>query len=96
MHAVFVYILAPLQVQRSDNSALANDVRREMQQLSGKLLRTRDRKERREIQRELRQLSKEERQRQQKAVESVISGANVILTTLTGAMSKHVEVGIPY
>ncbi|CAI5965790.1 unnamed protein product [Closterium sp. NIES-64] len=79
-------------VQQSDNSALAKDVRKEMQQLSGKLLKTRIRRERGEIQRDLRRLGKEERQRQQRAVEDVLKDSNVVLTTLTGCLSRHLEV----
>ncbi|CAI5522191.1 unnamed protein product [Closterium sp. Naga37s-1] len=78
-------------VQQSDNSALAKDVRKEMQQLSGKLLKTRIRRERGEIQRDLRRLGKEERQRQQRAVEDVLKDSNVVLTTLTGCLSRHLE-----
>ncbi|PQP99080.1 DNA-binding protein SMUBP-2 [Prunus yedoensis var. nudiflora] len=48
------------QVLRGDNSALANDIRKEMKALNGKLLRTKDKNTRREIQKELRTLSKEE------------------------------------
>ncbi|CAI5513333.1 unnamed protein product, partial [Closterium sp. Naga37s-1] len=78
-------------VQQSDNSALAKDVRKEMQQLSGKLLKTRIRRERGEIQRDLRRLGKEERQRQQRAVQDVLKDSNVVLTTLTGSLSRHLE-----
>ncbi|GJP51811.1 hypothetical protein CLOM_g10946 [Closterium sp. NIES-68] len=78
-------------VQQSDSSALAKDVRKEMQQLSGKLLKTKMRRERGDIQRELRRLGKEERQRQQRAVEDVLKDSNVILTTLTGCMSRNLE-----
>ncbi|KAH7557294.1 hypothetical protein ACOSP7_026896 [Xanthoceras sorbifolium] len=75
------------QVLRGDNSALANDIRKEMKALSGKLLRTKDKSSRRDIQRELRILSKEERKRQQLAVTDVIKNADVVLSTLTGASS---------
>ncbi|KAK9081689.1 hypothetical protein Syun_030907 [Stephania yunnanensis] len=59
--------------------------------LNGKLLKTKDRNTRRDIKKELRTLSKEERKRQQLAIADVIKGADVILTTLTGASSKKLE-----
>lgn len=40
---------------------------------------------------ELRTLSKEERKRQQLAVTDVLKNADVILTTLTGALSKKLD-----
>ncbi|KAJ6699958.1 CATION/H + ANTIPORTER [Salix purpurea] len=75
------------QVLRGDNSALANDIRKEMKALNGKLLKTKDKSTRRDIQKELRILSKEEHKRQQLAVKDVIKNADVVLTTLTGAFS---------
>lgn len=62
-----------------------------VQVLNGKLLKTRDRNTRRDIQKELRTLSKEERKRQQLAITDVIKSADVILTTLIGAYSKKLE-----
>ncbi|KAF4403481.1 hypothetical protein G4B88_008127 [Cannabis sativa] len=79
------------QVLRGDNSSLANDIRKEMKALNGKLLKTRDKNTRREIQKELRTLSKEERKRQQLAVTDVIKNADVVLTTLTGASSRKLD-----
>ncbi|XP_044468454.1 DNA-binding protein SMUBP-2 isoform X2 [Mangifera indica] len=79
------------QVLRGDNSALANDIRKEMKTLSGKLLKAKDKNSRREIQKELRTLSKEERKRQQLAVTDVIKNADVVLTTLTGAFSRKLD-----
>lgn len=58
-----------------------------IQALNGKLLKTKDKSTRRDIQKELRTLSKEERKRQQLAVIDVIKNADVVLTTLTGAFS---------
>ncbi|CAN6454156.1 unnamed protein product [Victoria cruziana] len=79
------------QVLRGDNSGLANDIRKEMKVLNGKLLKAKDRNTRRDIQKELRTLSKEERKRQQLAVVDVIGDASVVLTTLTGASSQKLE-----
>ncbi|XP_065628037.1 uncharacterized protein LOC136066911 [Quercus suber] len=79
------------QVLRGDNSALASDIRKEMKALNGKLLKTKDKSTRREIQKELRTLSKEERKRQQLAVTDVIKNADVVLTTLTGALSHKLD-----
>lgn len=79
------------QVLRGDNTALANDIRKEMKALNGKLLKTKDKNTRRDIRKELKTLSKEERKRQQLAVTDVIKNANVVLTTLTGAVSRKLE-----
>ncbi|KAL5538142.1 hypothetical protein UlMin_022594 [Ulmus minor] len=79
------------QVLRGDNSSLANDIRKEMKALNGKLLKTKDKSTRREIQKELRNLSKEERKRQQLAVTDVLKNADVVLTTLTGAVSRKLD-----
>ncbi|XP_073067097.1 uncharacterized protein [Primulina eburnea] len=79
------------QVLRGDNSALANDIRKEMKLLNGRLLKAKDKNTKREIRKELKSLSKEERKRQQLAVTDVIKNADVVLTTLTGALSKKLE-----
>lgn len=81
-----------MQVQKADNSALAKDVAKEIKQLGSKLLKTKDRREKGDIRRELKRLGKEERQRQQQAVEDVIKDANVVLTTLAGALSRQIQV----
>lgn len=62
-----------------------------LQALNGKLLKTKDKNTRRDIQKELRTLSKEERKRQQLAVKDVIAKADVVLTTLTGAFSRKLD-----
>ncbi|KAG6427062.1 hypothetical protein SASPL_111302 [Salvia splendens] len=79
------------QVLRGDNSALANDIRKEMKALNGKLLKAKNRNTKRDIRKELKTLSKEERKRQQLAVIDVIKNADVVLTTLTGALSKKLD-----
>ncbi|CAL5351967.1 unnamed protein product [Camellia sinensis] len=79
------------QVLRGDNSSLANDIRKEMKALNGKLLKTKDKNSRRDIRRELKTLSKEERKRQVLAVADVIKSSDVVLTTLTGALSRKLE-----
>lgn len=79
------------QVLKGDNSGLANDIRKEMKALNGKLLKAKDKNTRREIQKELRTLGKEERKRQQLAVSDVIKNADVILTTLTGALTRKLD-----
>ena len=48
-----------------------------------------DRAERKALRAEIRALSKEERQRQQKAVNEVLSRAAVVCSTLTGTLSHH-------
>ncbi|KAJ0634038.1 putative hydrolase [Helianthus annuus] len=79
------------QVLRGDNSSLANDIRKEMKALNSKLLKAKDRNTKRDIRKELKMLSKEERKRQQLAVTDVIKNADVVLTTLTGSLSKKLD-----
>lgn len=76
---------------RADNSSLAADIRKEMKALNGKLLKTKDRNAKREIRKELRNLAKEEKKRQLLAVADVIKNADVVLTTLTGAVSRKLD-----
>lgn len=49
------------------------------------------RREKGDLRRELKKLAKEERQRQQQAVNDVIKDSTVILTTLTGALSFQLK-----
>ncbi|KAL2923698.1 DNA-binding protein SMUBP-2 [Bienertia sinuspersici] len=79
------------QVLRGDNNSLANDIRKEIKALNAKLLKVKDKSSKREIMKELRTLSKEERKRQQLAVTDVLKNADVILTTLTGALTKKLD-----
>ncbi|KAL3341584.1 hypothetical protein AABB24_025902 [Solanum stoloniferum] len=79
------------QVLRGDNSSLANDIRKEMKALNGKLLKAKDRNAKKDIRRELKSLSREERKRQQLAVTDVIKNADVVLTTLTGVLTKKLD-----
>ncbi|CAL5401989.1 unnamed protein product [Camellia sinensis] len=79
------------QVLRGDNSSLANDISKEMKALNGKLLKTKDKNSRRDIRRELKTLSKEERERQVLAVADVIKSSDVVLMTLIGALSRKLE-----
>lgn len=76
---------------RGDNSSLANDIRKEMKALNSKLLKTKDKNTKREIRKELRILSKEERKRQQLAVTDVIKNSSVVLATLTGSSSRKLD-----
>lgn len=62
-----------------------------LQALNGKLLKAKDKGTKKDIRRELKALSKEERKRQQLAVTDVIKNADVVLTTLTGALSRKLE-----
>lgn len=59
--------------------------------MNGKLLKAKDRNAKRDIRRELKSLSREERKRQQLAVADVIKNADVVLTTLTGALTKKLD-----
>ncbi|KAL6553821.1 hypothetical protein OROMI_019494 [Orobanche minor] len=76
---------------RGNNSVLANDIHKEMKALNGKLLKTKDTNTKRDVRKELKVLSKEERKRQQLAVTDVIKNADVVLTTLTGALTKKLD-----
>ncbi|GJX00525.1 DNA-binding protein SMUBP-2 [Tanacetum coccineum] len=62
-----------------------------LEALNGKLLKAKDRNTKRDIRKELRILSKEERKRQQLAVTDVIKNADVVLTTLTGSLTKKLD-----
>lgn len=59
--------------------------------MNGKLLKAKDRNAKRDIRRELKSLSREERKRQQLAVTDVIKNADVVLTTLTGVLTKKLD-----
>lgn len=54
-------------------------------------MKAKDRSTKRDIRKELRTLSKEEKKRQQLAVTDVIKNADVVLTTLTGASSHKLD-----
>lgn len=81
------------KVLRSDDSALAKDCRKEIKDLNARILKLgrRDRAERTAIRKELKKLAKEERERQQKAITSVLNNASVICATLTGVGSRQLE-----
>ena len=81
------------QVLQSDNSGLAQDIRKEIRDGQSRLLRLGrwDRDERRALRTELRRLAAEERQRQGRAVAEVISRSRVVLCTLSGALSHHLR-----
>ena len=77
------------QVLQSDNSALAKDCRKEVKAINGRLLKLgrRDYAERRALRSELKLLLKEERKRQEKAVEGVISGSQACIPCPVGLAS---------
>lgn len=81
------------KVLHSDDSGLARDCRQEMQQLNRKLLKLsgRDRQTRKQIRQEIRYLNKEEKRRQQTAVDRCLASAHVVCCTLSGAASRHVS-----
>eukprot|EP00850_Spirogloea_muscicola_P015834 SM000124S25966 [mRNA] locus=s124:397244:402090:- [translate_table: standard] len=79
------------QVLRSDNSALANDARKQMKQLEDELLKSKDRRDRAKLRRDLRCLAMEERKRQQPFVAAIIQNSRVILTTLSGASNRYLD-----
>ncbi|KAK9808936.1 hypothetical protein WJX72_006613 [[Myrmecia] bisecta] len=80
-------------VFQSDNSSLARDCRKEIKAANAKILKLgrKDYAERRALRSELRALVKEERQRQERAVTEVLTRADVICSTLTGVMARHLQ-----
>lgn len=77
-------------VLRTDSSAVARECRDEMRKVNaalGKLDKWK-RAERRELQGELRRLRKDERVRQERAVDEVLGGAQVTCCTLTGLQAR--------
>eukprot|EP00889_Picochlorum_renovo_P004954 jgi/Picre1/31984/NNA_007332.t1 len=81
------------KVLHSDESGLARDCRQEIQQLNRKLLKLsgKDRQTRKQIRQEIRYLNKEEKRRQQTAVDRCLASAHVVCCTLSGAASRHVS-----
>ncbi len=55
----------------------------------------RERAERRAIRQDLRRLAGEERSRQEAAIVEVVKGAQVVASTLTGLLHRHLEVRNP-
>nr|GEV07215.1 DNA-binding protein SMUBP-2 [Tanacetum cinerariifolium] len=79
------------QVLRGDNSSLTNDIRKETKAMNGKLLKAKDRNTKRDIWKEFRMFSREEHKRQQLAMTDVIKNVDVVLTTLTGSLTKKLD-----
>ncbi|KAF1814823.1 P-loop containing nucleoside triphosphate hydrolase protein [Eremomyces bilateralis CBS 781.70] len=69
----------------SDAGALVQDIRKEMDDLQGKIRKTKGRKERKEVYGELRDLRKEFRAREKGCVRGLVEGAKVVCATLHGA-----------
>jgi hypothetical protein len=87
LHAQVIEKSLEAHVLRSDNSSLARECRRDMQQLNRQLLKLEHwkRAEKRQIRTELRQLAKEEKQRQQKALQVELLASDVLcLLVFTG------------
>mmetsp|Transcript_9656 Transcript_9656/g.35382 ORF Transcript_9656/g.35382 Transcript_9656/m.35382 type:complete len:730 (+) Transcript_9656:147-2336(+) len=78
-------------VMKSDSRGLADDVRKEMKDISRKLLKAKTKAERRDMQKELRKLGKECKQRERAAIDEVMASAEVVATTLIGAASQTVK-----
>jgi hypothetical protein len=80
-------------VRRSDDSALARDCARERRRLAQQLVKLEPwkRAERRAARAELRDLGKEERKRQERAVREVVRSARVVCATLTGCLHPHLR-----
>lgn len=72
-------------VARADSARVTNDIRRELDRAHRRLHRSRDRQERRSRRAELRDLVRELRHAERRAVQEVIRGADVVLSTAVGA-----------
>ena len=68
-------------VMKSDSRGLADDVRKEMKDLTRGLMKAKTKGERRDMQRELRKLGKECKQRERTAVDEVMASAEVVACT---------------
>lgn len=81
------------KVLHSDDSALAKDCRNEIREINKRLMKLgrKDRAERMALRKDLRQLAKEEKKRQERAVSSVLSSAQVICATLTGVGTRQLS-----
>lgn len=83
-----------VKVLQNDESALARDCQREIKNINSRLLKLgkrSDRAERNVLRKELRQLAKEQRQRQERAITSVLTSASVVCATLTGVGVRYIE-----
>lgn len=81
-------------VARSDDSALARDCERECADLRRRLAKLTSREhraERADARRELRRVQKETKARQKKAVSVVVSHANIVCCTLSGALTNAIR-----
>ncbi len=81
-------------VMRSDNSSLAKDCRKDIRRLNGQLMKLEGwkRAERRAIRADLRQLAKEERQRQEKAVQVNFMSDHIVIDSHTAHVHCHEQV----
>lgn len=81
------------KVLHSDDSSLARDCRQEIQQLNRKMLKLgrKDWQARKQIRQEIRYLNKEEKRRQQTAIDRCLASAQVVCCTLSGAASRQVS-----
>lgn len=85
-----------LQQQRHQHQHPANNQqtqKREIKKLNSQLVKLEGwkRAERRQIRSDLKQLYKEERSRQEKAVTEVVAAGRVVCCTLSGALHRHLQ-----
>ncbi len=71
----------------SDQKALANDVRKDLDKAMEKIKQARNKGERQSLRYEMKHLRKEIHDRESRAIKEVLSGAQVVLSTLTSASS---------
>lgn len=86
--AAVVPLSLEAQVHAAEGTAIAQDARAELVTLEGQIARTRDRAARRALRGEERALRAEIRRRETTVVMDILRGADVVLTTNTGAATK--------
>lgn len=67
-----------------DSGQIVADVRREMDETLAKISKTKKRSERRELYMHLKDLRKDYRARERKVLDEVVTGADVVISTLNG------------
>eukprot|EP01022_Parablepharisma_sp_SALTPOND_P016533 TRINITY_DN244_c0_g1_i1.p1 TRINITY_DN244_c0_g1~~TRINITY_DN244_c0_g1_i1.p1 ORF type:complete len:597 (+),score=80.44 TRINITY_DN244_c0_g1_i1:1031-2821(+) len=77
-------------VDNSEEAAIAKKNKAELNKLLAKVVKTKDKVERKELRVEIKQLKKDIKKFEKQAVETILSGSNVVLATNTGIADKKV------
>ena len=77
-----------MQVRRAEGTAIVEDVRKELAALGAQYRKARGGAERKAIRAEERQLRAEIRKREERVISQILRGADVILSTNTGAATR--------